>query len=285
MVVTPSVGVHLQSNGDGSVTLVDEGGAQLVFPSNGSGGYTAALGSGDTLTTSGAGWQLKRRDQVLYTFNGAGQVTAIADRNSNSLAFAYQSGELATVTDTVGRVATFGYTNGLLTSVSGPQSQSITYGYDASGRLSTVVDVRGKTWTYTYDANDLLRTIVDPNSHTVVTNTYGPTGRVTEQVDARGKHTTFDWDPVTETATMTDARGGIWSDVYHSNVLMSRSDPLGNETRFVYDDKLNLVVVSDPRGNATAMTYDANRNVLTKTPPGLLNLPAEVWTSTPGTTR
>ena len=275
---THSYAVNVSPNPDGSVRFVDEGGAHLIFPPNGSGGFIAPVGSGDVLTSVAGGYQLVRRDQVTYTFDASGRLMTLADRNGNHLTFSYSSGLVSLITDTVGRQVTLTYTSGRLTSLAGPPSRTVTYGYDASGRLQTVTNVRGKTTTYTYDAGGRLATIVDPNGHTVVTNTYGPDGRVSEQVDAQGFHSTYAWDPDTQTSTMTDARGGDWVDDYHDNVLLSRTDPLGNQTRYVYDDALNVVVVSDPRGNATSMTYDANRNMLTRTPPGSLGYPAEVWT-------
>jgi RHS repeat-associated protein len=278
---THSYAVRLESDPDGSVTFVDEGGARLTFAADGSGGFVPPLGSGSTLAPGGGeGFDLTRRDQVVYSFDASGQLTSLVDRNGNALSFTYASGVLAQITDTVGRQITLTHTNGLLTGISGPQSLSVSYGYDPNGRLASVTDVRGKLWSYTYDTSGRLETIVDPNTHTVVTNVYGPGGRVIEQVDARGYHSTYAWDAVTGTSTFTDARGGEWVDVYHDNVLVSQTDPLGSQTRYVYDDDLNLVLVTDPRGNATAMSYDANRNLIRRAAPGALGYDAEQWTYT-----
>ena len=278
---THSYAVRLETNPDASVTFIDEGGAQLTFSPDGSGGFTAPVGSGDALTPDGSGGhELRRRDQVVYAFDAGGKLTSLADRNGNALSFGYTSGLLTAMTDTVGRQIALTYTNGLLTDISGPQSLAVSYGYDPNGRLASVTDVRGETWAYAYDAAGRLETIVDPNTHTVVTNTYGPNGRVSEQVDARGYHSTYAWDAATGTSTFTDARGAEWVDVYHDNVLVSQTDPLGNQTRYVYDDDLNLVLVTDPRGNATAMSYDANRNLIHRSAPGTLGYDPEQWTYT-----
>jgi len=278
---THSYAVRVEPNPDGSVTFVDEGGARLTYAPDGSGGFTAPVGSGSALAADGSGgYELTRRDQVEYSFDASGQLTSLADRNGNALTFAYTAGQLTGITDTVGRQIDLAYTNGLLTGISGPQSLSVSYGYDPNGRLASATDVRGETWSYTYDAGGRLETIVDPNTQTVVTNTYGPDGRVIEQVDARGFHSTYEWDPATGTSTFTDARGGEWVDVYYDNVLVSQRDPLGNETRYVYDDELNLVLVTDPRGNATAMSYDADRNLIRRSAPGALGYDPEEWTYT-----
>jgi RHS repeat-associated protein len=275
---THSYAVHLEVNPDESVIFVDEGGARLTFASDGSGGFTAPVGSGDALTADGSGrYELRRRDQVVYAFDVGGRLTSLEDRNGNALSFTHTGSLLTSITDTVGRQIDLTYTDGLLTGLSGPQSLSAGYGYDPNGRLASVTDVRGKTSSYTYDGGGRLATIVDPNNHTVVTNTYGPDGRVSEQVDARELHSTYAWDAATETSTFTDARGGEWVDVYHDNVLVSQTDPLGNQTRYVYDAQLNTILVTNPRGSASAMTYDANRNLLTRSAGGL-GYPAEEWT-------
>jgi RHS repeat-associated protein len=271
---THSYAVRLESGPGSSMTFIDEGGARLVFTSDGSGGFIAPKGTFSRLTVAGGGHDLTRRDQVVYHFDANGVLTSLTDRNANALTFTYTDGLLTRVTDTVGRQVDLTYTAGRLTGLSGPSSRSVSYTYDGSGRLWTVTDVRGKTTTYTYDAGGRLETIVDPNNHAVVTNTYGPDGRVSEQVDARGYHTTYVWDAGTQTSTATDARGGQWVDVYHGNVLRSRRDPLGNTTSYVYDEDYNPVLVTDPRANTTVRVFDALGNLLTETLPASLNYPS-----------
>ncbi|HEX9891808.1 MAG TPA: RHS repeat-associated core domain-containing protein, partial [Actinomycetota bacterium] len=94
--------------------------------------------------------------------------------------------------------------------------------------------------------------------------------------DAMGETSTFDWDSDTETATMTDAKGKEWVDVYDGGVLFSRTDPLGNTTSYGYDAELNLVRLTDPAGNDWTMTYDARGNLLKRVPPGA-SIPANTY--------
>jgi RHS repeat-associated protein len=269
---------RLVINPDGTVRFIAEDGAQLLFVPDGQGGFNAPGGVLSALSAVGGGYQLLRHDQMRYSFDAVGTLTAIRDRNANQLAFSYASGKLTQITDTVGRIVSLTYNaSNRLETVTGPQAQTVTFGYDANGRLASVIDVRDKTTTYTYEAGGRLATIVDPNNHTVVTNEYGPDGRVSVQTDARGKTGTFDWDDSTETSTFTDARGGTWVDDYDANVLQSSTDPMLLTTSYTYDGGLNVTSLTDPRSFVTAFTYDTASNRLTRTAPAPLSY-TETWT-------
>lgn len=265
----------------GVVRFTAEDGAQYLYQPDGSGGYVRPTAGHSTLAALGDGtYQLTRRDQVNYHFAADGRLLELADRNGNALTFSYTGNLLTTITDTVGRTVALGYdANDRLASLSGPPSRSVTYAYDAAGRLATVTDVLDGVWQYGYDSSGRLTTMIDPNNHTLVTNTYGTDGRVSSQTNAVNQTGLFDWDPVTDTSTYTDARGGVWTDVYRRNVLRSSSDPLGHTTRYAYDAAGNRMSVTDPRGNTTNYTYDAAGNVLTRTAPAPLSY-VETWTYT-----
>lgn len=252
----------------GTARFIAEDGGQYVFTPDGGGGFVAPAGSTDRLTPTPTGFELRRRDQVRYQFDGTGRLAAEIDRNGNTQTFSYTGANLTTITDTVGRVIALGYdASNRLIALADPTGRTVAYAYDASGRLATVTDVRGGVTAYGYDAGGRLTTITDPNGHVLVTNTYGPSGRVADQLDALGDHSTFAWDPTTGTSVFTDARGGVWTDVYVSNKLVRRVDPLGNTTSYTYDAAFNRTSVTDPRGNTTTFTYDAAGNVLTQTAP------------------
>lgn len=265
----------VQANGD--VIVHGDEGQQVSYVKQGDGSFVGAPGALSTLSTVSGGYELVRRDQVTYLFTTQGRLTSMKDRNDQGLTFAYDgSGNLQTITDSVGRQIAATFVSGLLSRVTLPDSRYVEYSYTA-GRLSSVRDTRGGITQYTYDAAGRVKTIVDQNLHTVVDNTYGADGRVTQQVNARGKVGTFAWNAGTQTSTYTDARLNQWKDVYAGNLLVERSDPLGNTARFEYDAGLNVKKVTDPRGNATTMTYDARANLLTRTVPAPLSY-LETWT-------
>lgn len=267
---------RLTIRGDGSVQFLTENGSVLPFLWTGS-AYVSNPGVSSRLTRVTGGYQLTRRDQVVYHFDSTGLLTRMTDRNGNALTLSYTSGRLTRITDTAGRVVDLTYdASGRLSRVSGPLSRSVSYAYDTMGRLASVTDLRGGVTRYTYDASSRLATIVDANGHTVISNTYGSTGRVTAQVDARGHTTTFAWDAVNLISTMTDARGGTWVDDYTGIALSSQRDPLGNTTRYSFDANYNLVGVTDPRGFASTFTYDTRGNLITSTAPAPLSYSASV---------
>jgi YD repeat-containing protein len=260
-------------------------GQQLRFDKQGGGSFVARAGGRSSLVKLASTYELKTNEQLTYVFTLAGKLTAIRDRNDRQLTLAYNGGTglLETITDANGREVTVNHTGGKISSIvlpgSGPlDSRDVLYAYDASGRLQTVTDLRGQVWTYAYDGDSTrLASILDPNSHYVVRNTYDATGRLVEQRDALNELTSYGWDPLQQTATVTDHKGNVWTDVYSNNLLVRRSDPLGNTTRYEYDTDLNLVKQTDPLGHATTMSYDAAGNMLTRTVPAPLGY-TETWT-------
>ncbi len=259
---------------DGSITHHDGTGARFAYVSDGAGGFDRPAGTRNVLSTVGAGYEVRRPDQVRYVFDGTGRLVSVIDRNTNTVALAYSGTDLTTITDTVGRVISLSYSGGRLTGLSGPGAMSVAFGYDPSGRLASVMDVNGGTTSYTYDGQDRLQTITDQNGHQLVENTYGPTGRVVEQVDARGFHSTFAWNASTEVSTMTDARGGQWVDDYWSGALQYSRDPLGNTVTYEFDAELNVATIYDPRYNVILSEYDFAGNRTTLLKPGHY----EYWT-------
>ena len=252
---------------NGDVTVRDGSGQQIVFVKQSSGGFRAEGAGRATLTQVTGGYELLHRDQTRLRFGTGGRLVWMRDRNGKGISLAYDGGGNPTsATDAAGRSYTFTTSGGLLTRVALPDGRSVSYGY-TSGRLATVTDLRGGVTTYSYDTGGRLTRIVDQRGNTVALNTYGPDGRVTTQADALGRSTSFAWDPTTQIATVTDPKGGVWTDMYSGNVLVQRTDPLGRSTSYQYDTDLTLRAVTDPLGRTTRMTYDALGNVLSETDP------------------
>ncbi len=263
--------------GSGDVTVRWGTGQLFTFRLNADGSFTGAPGALSTLTAVSGGHELLlRRGQLRYGFNTQGQLTSIKDRNNNTVTLAYTAGVLSQITDTVGRLVTVSHTGGKISSVaSGSRQVDFAYTGDL---LTSVVDVRGQTWLYEYDTAGRLSKITDPNGHFLVRNTYGSDGRVSDQYDARNFHTTFSWDVNTQTATMTDARGKQWKDVYRNGVLWKRLDPLNNTVEISHDGSFNVTRIIDAKGNITRLSYQGS-NLVSRTAPTPLSY-AEAWTYT-----
>ena len=248
----------------GEVTLRAEDGQQAIFtPATGI-AYTSPPGIRSVLSGSAtSGWTLTTRDHHTDTFSAGGQLMSRRDRFSQGVTLGYSAGKLATVTDQAGRTVTVGWSGSMISGFTLADGRSVGYSY-TGGQLTGVTDLRGDTWTYGYTSG-LLSSVTDPNGHTVFADTY-TSGRVTSQLDGRGKTTSFGWNAATTTATTTDPRGGVTTDVYSGNVLVKRTTPAGT-TSYAYDQLDNLASVTDPRGYSTDYRYDGNANMVAEDDP------------------
>src|SRR5439155_5371636 len=224
---TDSLAWSLRVLANGDVIARSETGQQLHFAKQGA-TFRSDAGGRATLTTVGGGYELVTYRQIHLSFDASGRLTSEVDRNGKGVTLSYDAGgDLTSVTDSVGRPIAFTTTAGRLTAVTLPDGRSLRYDY-TGGLLTAATDLRGGVTRYGYDPGGRLASITDQNNHSVVQNTYDAnTGRVTQQVDARGNPSSFAWDQPTQTATYTDPHGKVWKDVYTSNVLQKRIDPLG----------------------------------------------------------
>ncbi|MDQ5821251.1 MAG: DUF6531 domain-containing protein [Actinomycetota bacterium] len=268
---TASYLTSLSFGAQGDVTVRAGDGQRLTYVKNPDGSFSGSAGTRAKLAAISGGYELTLKDQERDRYDTQGRLTAVLDRNGNTISFAYDgAGQLTSATDTAGRTITFTVTNGLLIAISLPDGRGVQYGY-TGGNLTSVTDLRGGATAYMYDAGARLSKIIDQNSSTIVENAYGSDGRITDQWDGLRNHGTFGWNAATQTATFTDARGKVWTDVYSSNVLLRSVDPLGNTTSYAYDFDLNAKQVTDARGKTTTYTHDGSGNVLTVTAPAPLS--------------
>src|ERR671925_40293 len=257
-----SASLAIQQNGD--VIVHSEDGQQVYYTKQPDGSFVGAAGAQATLSLVGSNYQLVRNDQVTYTFDSQGRLTALKDRDNQGLTLTYNGSNLSTVTDAAGRQATFTYTGSLLTQVTLADTRHVNYGYTGN-LLTSVTDLNGKTTTYTYDGGNRLANIVDPLGHAQVQNTYGSDGRVTQQKDAANNISGFSWDSSTQTATVTDPRGNVWKDVYQNGVLFKRIDAQTNVVQFGFDSNLNETSVTSPSGQQVSLGYDSKGNLTSAT--------------------
>jgi RHS repeat-associated protein len=240
-----------------TVVLHAGDGQQVQYYQQPDGSYQGAPGALADLVELGSGdFEATTRAGLVYEFDSSGKVQTVTDRQGAQLVFAYSSGKLSSVTNGT-RSLGFTFTGSRLTRVTLADGRHVDYAYDVgtSTFLESVTALNGEETDYVY-TNGKLTTETDPLSHDVVTLDYDAvTGRVTDQWDALSHHTTFDWDDGTETETMTDPRGKVWTDVYNSGVIASRTDPEGDTTTYGYDPNLQLVATTDARGFRSTYEY------------------------------
>jgi RHS repeat-associated protein len=269
---THTYNMQILPTGDGSKPVRWGDGHVETYQPDGAGGFTPPVGIFNKLIANGDGtFTLTTRDQVRYEFSAAGALTALRDRNGNTVALTYGvGGELAQVTAPGGRALTFTYDgSGRLSAITDPLGRQVQYTVDAAGDLVAVRDRNGNTTTVTYDTLHQLLTLTDPVGNVRVTNTYDNSRRVvTAQRDALQNPTTYVYDQMTRQTTITDALGNITIHTHdEKHRLIAERDARGFTATYEYNGDGNRIRVTDKRGNTTNYTYDAQGNVLQKTDP------------------
>ncbi|MHB1042661.1 MAG: DUF7948 domain-containing protein [Eubacteriales bacterium] len=283
---THNYNTNLTVNNGQSITVTYADGHTALFTSNGT-GYVRPAGCFETLEACPEDtYVLTFKDQTKYTYNVAGQLTGITDKNNNTLTLAYTNGLLSEATEPSGRKLTFTYNaDNRLAGVTDPSGRNVFYDYDSSGNLNTVKDVRGGITRYNYN-NLGLTEIIAPDGNILLGNDYDSCSRVTRQTDGRGNATGFNYDLPGRTA-MTDALGktvtadyddkyrgtgvtypGTITETYtydDNNCNTGVTDALNRTTKYNYDDFGNLLDITGPAGNVIKMTYDGKNNLLSVT--------------------
>jgi RHS repeat-associated protein len=260
------------TNGD---VVVDDGISEY-FSLQPNGSFAPEAGDeGTTLIPNRGAYQLVDPDGSIYAFNTNGTLNYVEDTNGNTITAGYNS-------------------QNQLTSLTDSNKEQFDLTYNSAGRLTTLTDSAGQTEMYTYDsANNLLMSYTDAygttkytyvtdgsaaqdNALETITNasqtqvlfTYDPSGRLVDEQSnggaedekigylSRGGYTTTDADR-NKTTTYFNLYGATAETI----------DPLGNITRYYYDNNLNLIKVIGPGGSTENYSYDRNGNLTSETDP------------------
>jgi RHS repeat-associated protein len=238
------------------------------FTRNQDGSYTPPPHVFATLTkNTDKTFTLSDKSGLIRRFNDQGLLTAIVDRNGNTLRLLYDAtGFMTQITDASGRSVNLTKgADGRVESVTDPAGKAFRFGYDASGNLTRYTDPLGNVSTYQYDAGNNLTAVVDPRGNTLMRVTYDSAGRVSQHVD--GAETwTYSYSPSTSRTTKRDSLGNIWTLDFNANGNLTKTtDPFGKSEQYVVDASLNVTQFTDKNGNITKYTYDSFGNQLTIT--------------------
>lgn len=250
-------GASLSVLSGGDVALRAEDGQRVTYLRQPDGTFARPPGVTSGLTAASPdGYVLTRVDLTRSRFDADGRLVSVTDGSGVGLSLAYDSNaRLATVTDAAGRSAVFAYnSDGRLVSVSLPDGRAVGFAYQGE-LLSSATGPTGAVTTYAYDGAGRMNRVTDALGQPQVQNTYDSSGRVVSQLDPLGNVSTFAWTSTSTTAsaTMTDASGATWTDVYSGNVLQYSDTPAGR-LRHSYDAALNPIGVA----SASAPGSDAN---------------------------
>jgi RHS repeat-associated protein len=291
------------------VTVVKGNGNTIPFTRVSGTTYEGPTWSQDTLSGSPeTGYLFTPASQVRLGFSGAGRLEGIADRNGNEttlsydeggrleaitdpaerqIVFAYdEGGQVESAEDPMGHVVEYAYEGGDLASVTlpGEEEPRWRFEYDASHRMTKMIDGRGGETTNEYDESDRVVSQTDPAGrtlnfeyapfHTAITNE--ATGSVTDEwftsnnepfSITRGYGTadatteTFSYDEGGRTVSRTDGNGHATTYTYNeAGDRTSAKDALGNETKWTYNETHDVISETTPRGETTTIERDESGN-------------------------
>jgi YD repeat-containing protein len=197
----------------------------------------------------------------IYTFDTAGSLIKIEDRNGNALNNQLPMNGTAQVSDGLGRSITLTYSaDGKLTKVADQTGRAVSFAYNGND-LSQVIDANGKVETYAYTAAvsmvGLMTSSTLPLGNKPFTQVWDTSGKVTQQSDSRGNTTTYAYDPAGVAPTsITDPLGALQQQV-HANYKTETSytDANGNTISMGYDTNGHRTSVTDSMGDTTTVTY------------------------------
>jgi RHS repeat-associated protein len=268
----------LQGQPDGTRYIVEAGGAERRFqPSRGAlagGGYYSSPGDHGVLTDDGGGgFLLTELDGTARHFRPDGKLDSVQDRNGNRITAGYNAaGRLASLTHSAGPSLTIAYNAaGLIASVTDSANRATLYTYDAANQhLVAVQAPDGRVSRYTYVtgagvAREHALTTIQAPSGSIRTLTYDDHGRLASDALTGGAdHVDYSYDAAGG-VTVTDAAGQ--GELFFNNrgLLAQVRDPLGNTTRWEFDEFFNPVRVTGADGLPSTFAYDAAGNVVRAT--------------------
>lgn len=274
--ITSALGMNWMHNYDQTLTI-DGDAATLIY----------YKGKKITFTKTGSNWIVDQPQPYLYqmiesgsnykfvdptvewifTFNAAGKLIGIEDRNGNTLTLSYSGDELTQVSDGLGRVLNLTYTAGKLTGVADQTARSINFGYTGD-YLTSYTDARGNTTTYSYTEagtasgpyavkTGLLTSTLFPEGNTPFSQAYDADGRVISQTDSAGNVSQLAFNtPALGVTTVTDALGNTMEHTHAARKsLYNFKDKSGQAIGIEYDGSSRRTKITDSEGAETNFDF------------------------------
>ncbi len=210
------------------------------------------------ISWNGNGWNLQRKDGMVFVFGENAPLQRIRDRFGNTVTIFRtngQTGNITRVTSPNGRWIAFTYdASNRVTQATDNIGRTTRYAYDTTGNLSTVTDAENGVTAYTWTASNQLATITDPRNVVFLRNTYA-NGRVASQSVGDGSATTQFVYTVGGTGAITQ-----------TDII----DPRGNRERLLFNN--DHYIVSDTR----ALGLPEQRTEVLERQPGTNFVTAEI---------
>ena len=191
-------------------------------------------------------------------YDAESRLTAATNAVGGVTRFRYDArGNLTNWVSPAGRSvsAEFG-TNGLLTRLRLPGNRLYQYRHDVYGNATNAVDPAGGTWAVQFDAQGLRPSMITDPAGLPTALTYDNNDRLTTTTYADGRHRRIEYDCCAWSAVV-DERG--YTNRVERNAwqyITRRTDPLGRQVNYTYDDRNNLLRIAYPDGTSDRFGYD-----------------------------
>jgi RHS repeat-associated protein len=271
--------VALAYDASGRLTSVtDAAGRKFSFANDATGrivGLSDPLGRSWTYGYDSNGNLVSVRDAAggltQYAYDGSHRMTgAIDPRNVTFLQNTFDGlGRVISQSNGRGFATTLAYNtpSSGATTITDPLGNATQHLYDASLRLTGVIDAKGGTVTYAYDANNDRTSVTDQNGG-ITSFSYDANGNVTGIRDALGNATALTYDGANDLLSATNPKGNATTYSYDANGNLTQiRDAAGGVTRLAYDGSGLLLSKTDARGNVTAYAHDGSGNLTKRTDP------------------
>jgi RHS repeat-associated protein len=136
--------------------------------------------------------------------------------------------------------------------------QTTRYAYNPAGQLLTVTDPLGDVQTMVYDASSRLSKVLDAKNIAVLTLTYDSANRMATRTDSVGYTTSYSYDVFDRVTQISYPDKTTEKYVYTNLDLTQVTDRLGQTTAYAYDADRQLTSVTDPLGQVTKYAYYAD---------------------------
>jgi RHS repeat-associated protein len=261
--------VHLYlKNGYASILLAD--GTNVYFKQSG-GGYqpvTPLNYPAQFVATAGGYRFLDTSVNLIYGFDGSGNLIRIEDRNGNGVDIQQGPNGPTQVSDGLGRLLVFSYTGTNLSSVKDGSGRMVAF-TQTNGNLTKVTDTDGNFTQYTYSVasyfSGLISSITTPRANKLLASVvYDSQGRVVQQTDSRNHITSVSYAS-TGTVVKNPVGNTVTDQYQNGSVLSSTIDGLGDSTSYVRDSMNRIISVTDRNGNKSSITYDTASGYIAST--------------------